>query len=139
MHLPRLLLVAAALFVLPASSWAAGPETAEARAVADRWIAEVDAGNYAGSWAQASASLRREMPIAQWQAYADALRGRLGAMQERKVVSAEATTSLEGMPRGQYVRIDYQTAFERRKRARETVGLRLEADGSWRVLGYFMR
>jgi hypothetical protein len=47
--------------------------------------------------------------------------------------------SLPGAPDGEYVVIQFKTAFENKKFAIETVTPMLDGDGKWRVSGYFIR
>ncbi len=48
-------------------------------------------------------------------------------------------TSLPGAPDGQYVVIQYESSFEHKKSAIETVTPSQGADGHWRVSGYFIK
>jgi hypothetical protein len=53
--------------------------------------------------------------------------------------SATYTKSLPGAPDGEYVVIQYDTGFEHKQSAVETVTPMLDKDGKWRVSGYFIR
>jgi hypothetical protein len=44
-----------------------------------------------------------------------------------------------GAPDGKYVVIRYETSFRNKKAATETVTPMLDADGRWRVSGYFIK
>jgi hypothetical protein len=44
-----------------------------------------------------------------------------------------------GAPEGEYALIVYRTAYGNRVDTRETVTLERETDGTWRVIGYFIR
>lgn len=46
---------------------------------------------------------------------------------------------LSGAPDGRYVVIQYETAFERKKSAVETITPMVDPDGAWRVSGYYIR
>ena len=94
-----------------------------ARSAADKWLALVDAGQYKASWEQAGRAAR--MPV--------------GAFQGRTLASSNYTTTLPGAPQGQYVVLQYTTRFADRANAVETVTPMLEADGTWRVSGYFLK
>lgn len=48
-------------------------------------------------------------------------------------------TSLPGAPDGKYVVIQYDTSFENKKAAVETVTPMLDKDGKWRVSGYYIK
>ena len=113
--------------------------TQHAVEAATRWLALVDDGEYGTSWQEAAGYLRRAMPKDQWETRFAAFREALGAVVSRKIVSAEYRTSLAGAPDGEYVVIQFETSFEHKKRAVETVTPMLEGDGSWRVSGYYIK
>jgi hypothetical protein len=45
---------------------------------------------------------------------------------------------LPGAPDGEYVVIQFESSFEKKKSAVETVTPMLEKDGKWRVSGYYI-
>jgi len=63
----------------------------------------------------------------------------LGKLISRKVKSHQYSTSLPGAPAGQYVVIQYDTTFENKAAAVETVTPMLEKDGQWKVSGYYLK
>ena len=48
-------------------------------------------------------------------------------------------TSVPGAPDGEYVVIQFQTIFEHKASAIETVTPSKEKDGAWRVSGYYIK
>jgi hypothetical protein len=48
-------------------------------------------------------------------------------------------TTLPGVPDGEYVVVQFDTSFEKKKTAIETVTPMKEPDGRWRVSGYFIK
>jgi hypothetical protein len=46
---------------------------------------------------------------------------------------------LPGAPEGRYVVIQYETVFENKASAVETITPMLDPDGAWRVSGYLIR
>jgi hypothetical protein len=54
-------------------------------------------------------------------------------------MSASYRTSLPGAPDGQYVVIKFNTWFENKKSAIETVTPKMDKDGMWRVSGYYIK
>jgi hypothetical protein len=62
-----------------------------------------------------------------------------GGVEERTIKSTEYATSLPGAPDGHYVIIQYETAFEKKQSAVETVTPMKDSDGQWRVSGYFIK
>jgi hypothetical protein len=125
------LLAVSALRADEASEGAAG-------AAAQKWLALVDTGNYADSWKQAASAFRKAVTAEQWSAALNASRGSYGALVSRKLKKAEYRTSLPGAPDGQYVVLQYDSSFEHKKAAVETVTPMKDADGVWRVSGYFI-
>ena len=114
------------------------PEAA-AESAALTWLVLVDAGNYAGSWSAASASFRQHVPQSQWQTAAANARTPFGALKSRKLQSSTFTRSLPGAPDGEYVVVTFASSFENKASAVETVTPMLDADGTWRVSGYYIR
>jgi hypothetical protein len=139
----RLAGVVGLALLLPAaggSSTAAAPtETTAAVTAATNWLAGLDAGGYAQSWDQAGELFRNALPRDTWAQQVQAVRKPLGALQSRTLKSATAHTSLPGAPDGNYVVIEFETAYEHKRGAVETVTPQLEKDGQWRVVGYFVR
>jgi hypothetical protein len=46
---------------------------------------------------------------------------------------------LPGAPDGKYVVVQFDTSFQRKKSALETVTPMMEKDGKWRVSGYYIK
>ena len=117
-----------------------GP-TAEQAAIkcAEAWLALADAEKNAESYDQAAALFRRAVTKEQWLQSIDRLKKPLGKTVSRKLLSKKYTTTLPGAPDGQYVIIQYQTRFENKTAAVETITPMLERDGRWRVSGYFIK
>ena len=125
---------------LAAPAHAQDPESvADAQEAAERWLAQLDAGNYTGAWRDASASLRKAVPQPQFEAGTRQVRTPLGSASDRALKSATYQTTLPGAPDGQYVVIQYITRFANKEQAVETVTPMREQDGSWRVSGYFVQ
>ena len=114
-------------------------KTEPAQKAAESWIALVDAGNYAGSYDQASTMFKAAISKADWVQKVGAVRTPLGKTVSRKLQSAQYTTSLPGAPDGEYVVARYDTSFENKKAAIETVVMAIDKDGQWRVSGYFIK
>lgn len=116
-------------------------EYAERDAVeaADAWLALVDRGDYEKSWSQAAALFRNAVTADQWSQQLRAARAPLGGLVSRKVKSKQYAESLPGAPDGKYVVIQYETSFQNKKSAVETVTPMMDSDGTWRVSGYFIK
>jgi hypothetical protein len=111
----------------------------EATNAADRWLKLVDAGDYKQSWNTACSLFRNAVTADQWAQQVGSVRKQVGALVSRKLKSAQYTTSLPGAPDGKYVVIQYDSVFQNKSDAVETVTPMLDKDGQWRVSGYFIR
>ena len=103
------------------------------------WLSLVDEENYAESWNQAASLFKAAVPKEQWQTMVKAVRGSLGKVVARKLKSKQYTKTLPGAPDGEYVVIQYETTFENKKSAVETVTPMLDKDGKWGVVGYYIK
>lgn len=111
----------------------------KAVASAEAWLDLVDGGKYADSWKQASEYFKNAVKLAQWEQSLVALRKPLGKIISRKLSSKNYMTSLPGAPDGEYVVIQFETSFQNKKSAVETVTPMKEKDGRWRVSGYYIK
>ncbi len=140
---PALRFAAAAPFLacLALAAPASAEDASEKAAVsaADAWVKLVDAGKYGASWDEAAAFFKNAIGRAEWEKALRGVRSPLGRLVSRKVASRTSTESVPGAPDGKYVVVQYETSFENKKRATETVTPMLDADGRWRVSGYFIR
>lgn len=118
-------------------AWAAADDDAQ-RSI-ERWLALVDAKSYAESWQQAGARFRAAITSDQWARSADAVRAPLGPLRKRVVSASRSATSLPGMPDGRYVVVQYDAVFDNKASGVETVTAGLEPDGTWKVIGYFVK
>jgi len=108
-------------------------------AAADAWLKLLDGGKYDDCWAQMAGFAKNAAPQATFVSSMKAFRDPLGALDSRKVQSKQYATSLPGAPDGEYVVIQYETSFAKKKSAIETVTPMKDADGTWRVSGYYIK
>ncbi|MEO6917617.1 MAG: DUF4019 domain-containing protein [Collimonas sp.] len=137
-----LALVAAALLSSAAPSFAADQQTEiikQAQTAAVAWMALTDAGKYGESWERAGTFFKTGIAKNTWETGIRSLRAPLGSVKARELKSTEYATTLPGAPDGEYVVIQYETQFENKKSAQETITPMREKDGSWKVSGYFIR
>jgi len=106
---------------------------------AESWLALVDSGKYAESWQEAAPVFKAAVTKEQWQSVLRGSRDPLGKMLSRKLKSATYTTTLPGAPDGEYVVIQYESGFEHKQSAVETVTPMLDKDGKWKVSGYYIK
>ncbi len=133
--------IAAITIVLMAGISSAANFDKEKTAVvaAEKWLALVDAGKYPESWKEAAGYFRNAVTQEQWEQSLQTVRLPLGKMISRRVKSKDYRTSLPGAPDGQYVVIRFETSFQHKKSAVETVTPMLDKDGEWRVSGYYIK
>ena len=105
----------------------------------EAWLALVDAGRYAESWKAASAPFHDAVSLDKWVDAMTTVRAPLGRLASRKLVSASYSNSLPGAPAGEYEVLIYDTIFEHKPVAHETVIAMLEKDTAWRVAGYYIK
>lgn len=115
------------------------PSTEPAKAAAAAWLNLVDASDSRSSWEQASVNFKSAVSSAQWSQALSAVRGPLGQLRQRDHKAVQFTKTLPGAPDGQYVVLQYQSAFQSKASATETVTVALDPDGTWRVVGYFIK
>jgi hypothetical protein len=116
-----------------------GAPEGEAQQAAEAWLADVDAQRYAESWTGAAALFRGAIDQAGWVKSVGAARGPLGPLKSRTLKSAHFARTLPGAPDGEYVVVKYDTVFDKKQHAVETVTPMKDADGRWHVSGYFIR
>ena len=108
-------------------------------AAAEKWLIVIDGGRYAESWKEAAEYFKGAVKQEQWEQSLIAVRKPLGKLISRKLKNKSYTTSLPGAPDGEYVVIQFDTSFENKKSAIETVTPMMDKDRKWRVSGYFIK
>lgn len=118
-----------------------GEEPAEkaAAAAAQTWLGEIDAGQYLKSWKEAAGYFRGAITEKGWSDALNGTRKPLGSLLSRKLSSSRSATSLPGAPDGNYVVMQFDTAFSNKKAAVETVTFVQEKDGKWKAAGYYIK
>ncbi len=106
---------------------------------AEVWLALVDTEKYEESWSEAASYFQGSVSTEQWISSMESVRNPLGQKLSRNLKSKQYHTSLPGAPDGEYVVIQFNTSFEHKKSAVETVTPMKEQDGQWRVSGYYIK
>jgi hypothetical protein len=129
------------LLVLAIAAAAAAVEPSEAAGLqaAESWLKLIDAGQYGVAWDEAAQMFRDRVTRAEWEKMAAAARRPLGKVVSRKVATKQLAHTLPGAPDGTYVVVVYETRFEHKERAAETVTVMVDAQGRFRGAGYFIR
>ena len=110
----------------------------DAAKTAEAWLKLVDDGKYGESWDEAAPFFRKAVPKETWKAQLGALRPAFGETKSRSLKTSSPHTSLPGAPDGEYVVMQFDTTFENKAGAVETVTV-MKDDGKWRASGYFIK
>ncbi len=121
-------------------SSARNPEAEQAAiAAAEQWLELIDNENYPKSWETAAELFKGAVTQEQWLQAMQSIRSPLGSKIMRNCASVKYMTSMPGAPDGEYVVIQFETSFEKKSSAIETVTPMLDKDGAWRVSGYYIK
>ncbi len=113
-------------------------EVDSALATAQKWMSQIDAGQYDDSYAFGCEAMHEKVPQDTWENVLKALRTPWGSPVSRKEVShVYKPNGYEGTE-GEFMVITYDTAFQKLNPATEEVVLKWE-DGKWRGAGYNAR
>lgn len=117
----------------------ADEQTDQAVAAATFWLGFVDAKNYKESWVEAAPFFKKSITEDAWVKTIASARGAFGDLKSRKLKTANFMTSLPGAPDGEYVVIQFETAFQNKAAAVETITPMKDDKGVWRVSGYYIK
>ncbi len=116
------------------------PEAEKAAVEAAKaWLAIVDTEEYGQSWAQTAEFFQKAVTQETWEQKTQAFRNPLGKCIDRKLKDAAYTTTVPGAPDGEYVIIQFDSSFENKKTAVETVTPMKGKEEKWKVSGYFIK
>jgi len=105
---------------------------------AKEWLKIVDAGEYVESWQKSDAFLKSQLTQTESSAALTGVRTPLGQVRSRSELGAKEYSSLPGVPDGEYLVIQFQTEFQNKTSATETLTLS-KSSGDWLPVGYFIR
>jgi hypothetical protein len=105
--------------------------------VAQKWL--IDSGKYEDSWSEAAGFFKNAVKKDEWVRAMDAYRKPIGKTVSRKLKSTYYEKSMPGAPDGEYYVIEFESSFENKKSATETVTPILDKGGQWRVSGYYIQ
>jgi hypothetical protein len=128
------------IFALAAgAATAQDPRASAAQAAARSWLALADKGDANASWTAGGKKFQEALTPENWALALSDARAPLGALTSRAVLSTRFTNTLPGGSEGDYALIVFETNFEKKGISRESVTLERGSDGTWRVIGYFIR
>jgi Protein of unknown function (DUF4019) len=87
----------------------------------EAWLALTDTGEYSESWDESSHFFKSAVTKEKWIGQLKPVRGPLGKLQFRKLISATYTKDVPNAPKGEYVIIQYRAGFENFPSAIETL------------------
>ncbi len=111
----------------------------EALIAAQKWLEMVDSEDYDECWASAAVLFKNAIQPQQWEQAMRSGRQPLGKLISRKLIVKNPRTSIPGAPDGHYIVFQFDTSFQHKKKAVETITPMLCKDGIWRVSGYFIK
>jgi len=119
------------------SSFVSANESAGSTA-AKEWLKVVDAGNYTESWQKSDSFFQSQLSQNKWDTALEDVRTPLGKVNSRSELGTKEYSTLPGVPEGQYLVIQFQTDFQNKKSATETLTLS-KSSGKWLPVGYFIK
>jgi len=120
-------------------AWAQDPTVSLAKTAALEWLALVDKGDAADTYAKAAQRFRTQMTSEDWARAMTEVQGQFGEVSGRTFVGARLVEPQKDQPQGMFIVLGFRTEFAKRHSGIETVTLEREADGVWRVVGYLMQ
>jgi hypothetical protein len=111
----------------------------EATAVARAWLQLVDSGQREVSWHAAAPALQAAIGAEDWEEALRSARDPLGRCRQRRLIRRDLVEAFPGVPPGPYAVVHFESVFEEKPEAVETVTVRRGASGRWRPVAYFIR
>ncbi len=103
------------------------------------WLKLVDDNKYGRSWDESAQLFKNSVIRIEWIQLLKNTRRPLGRLINRELISLTYTTSMLNAPEGEYVVIEYNTAFKEQSNVTEIITLVRINEEFWRVSGYFFR
>ena len=126
-------------FIFINQALATDAKTTKAIIAAEEFLLLIDTSQYGQSWDAASSFFKSQVPKETWVKQISSVRPAFGKVTNRQILKAQQMTQLPGAPDGQYVILHYDTTFENKRKAVETITPMLDKDGKWHVSGYFIQ
>lgn len=134
-----LLLVVLLSIILVQQASATDSKTAQAIKASEDFLLLVDTSQYSQSWDSASSFFKSQVSKENWVKQISGLRPAFGKVIDRQILGIQNVTELPGAPDGEYMVIQYNTSFEDKRKAVETITPMLDTDGKWHVSGYYIQ
>lgn len=112
------------------------PQEESALQVSESWLVLVDNGKYLESWEILAGLFKDSITQEEWINDLNRSRKPLGRLLERRLTNTQQAESDPDSPVGDYLIFQYESSFENKKPAVETVSVIKDPDGKLRILGY---
>ncbi len=143
---PRVVLTCAVSLLLAMIAFSKSANAVEsvmgkpALAAAQIWLKEIDDGEYANGWRDASPKVQTYSDANKWVDEFNKVRAPLGRCGQRQQIALiferDPRWSPQGVIKGEFVVVEFKSSFENRAYANETLIVSKETDGTWKVFGY---
>ena len=110
-----------------------------AQHAAQGWLHLIDTGEIEESWNEAAGIFKEKVTLGQWEKSITEHRTKLGKVIVRELMGGRFTNGLKGFPAGKYVVIRFDTDFENKKEAIETVIQQMDDQNNWKAVGYYIK
>ncbi len=135
-----LIIACLAIIVMPRIHQEPDPDkAAAATATATQFLELVDADQFASSWSASADLLKQKVTKEEWVEKLSRLRTVAGPLVERRSKDVSYSTAAKESPDGEYIKLVFDSNFQKKENATETVTVMLEEDSRWRVAGYFIQ
>lgn len=104
--------------------------------VANQYVSTLDKGLYADSWTQGSTIFQHTINQREWKIALGLARRRLGNVKSRTIKDVRIAWNPAGLPKGPYMVVEYETAFDKAPHSGETLTFNQDSSGKWKVLTY---
>ncbi|MEL7197291.1 MAG: DUF4019 domain-containing protein [Pseudomonadota bacterium] len=103
------------------------------------FISAVDAGDWQESWSRSGEFFQSQTSATEWAALVEPVRGPLGSVEKRRLVSVERVSTLPGAPEGDYEILQYQTEFEKLEGVSTETVILIRNGEDFDIAGFFIR
>jgi hypothetical protein len=110
--------------------------TKDGIAAANQWLGLIDAGKYDDAWANSADEIKSIGPKEGFAKMMEQTRAPLGKEISRSVADKAYAKDPQNASPGEYVQAHFHASFENAKSATETIIVKKQADGSWKVGQY---
>ena len=120
-------------------SLAGDGELESAQELALSWLTLTDNRQFESSWNDASTFFQAAISESGWVSSLSPARSSLGGLTTRRITASTFSKTLRGAPYGRYIVFEFDTSFEKRVSATETLAMIKVGNDMWRVAAYSIR